>query len=672
MNLDVVLKNKLNTFQQEIYSDAPVDDKLFERFVNYHFLRKLWKNDMLPQDARELTDAISVGGGGDLGLDGVIVFLNHCPVVSIDDAKSLLDDYRKGNQPIEAGFVFLQAKCKATFTQGEYLTFLEGVRNFLFGVGLQQPVNERVEEFRKIKELLLSDDVQPLPFRELPSVKLYYVFSGKDTGYPQVEDANRGIRTSLKDGAVFHVEQLRLIGAETLRTICRVNDEAYTGKLYMPGFQPVDVTQSHALAENFGIGFVSGTALYQFCTTEDGGLRRNLFEDNVRDFLGDSNVNKEILATIEQQPEEFRMLNNGITIVCDSFEQRNVTLLVENPRIVNGCQTTSVICQAGAETQDLDKIAVLVRIIATKNQAFIADIVRGTNKQNIVYDEAYEGIKKYHKVLEEYFPCEENQQHIRLFYERRTKQYQRDKIPKEQIFTFRNLIQGDVAIFLGCPHRAHGHPSVLVREFASKTFQPRMPRERYYTVALIEYRVQKYLRQHPEARKSYKPYPFHLMWIVRMLLDSSKGLYQSPKDYQKLMHRFEENATALIEKSLRIFTECKQRWEAAGNSEYSIKDNEKFTKLLHDCILENWKTTDSAAITYEETGEVGKLRQDRYGKRYAFVYNAGKSYFLHEDRNEGLPMNNLEGKRIGFSVEEADAEHLPYAVRAFVIGERES
>jgi AIPR protein. len=69
---------------------------------------------------------------------------------------------------------------------------------------------------------------------------------------------------------------------------------------------------------------------------EDGSLRRSLFNDNVRDYLGDNKtVNSEIENTITESPEMFLLCNNGITIVCTDFEQiRDKLVKIENPQIV--------------------------------------------------------------------------------------------------------------------------------------------------------------------------------------------------------------------------------------------------------------------------------------------------------------------------------------------------
>jgi hypothetical protein len=71
-----------------------------------------------------------------------------------------------------------------------------------------------------------------------------------------------------------------------------------------------------------------------------GAAGTRLFARNVRGFLGSTEINKGMEATLAEEPEYFWYYNNGITIVCDDAKQesargRNI-LRVTNPQIING------------------------------------------------------------------------------------------------------------------------------------------------------------------------------------------------------------------------------------------------------------------------------------------------------------------------------------------------
>ncbi|GAI16788.1 unnamed protein product, partial [marine sediment metagenome] len=70
-------------------------------------------------------------------------------------------------------------------------------------------------------------------------------------------------------------------------------------------------------------------------------MRLNLFEANVRDYQGKVEVNKAIGNTLlSAYSEDFWWLNNGVTVVASQASLSGKTLVVEDPQIVNGLQTS--------------------------------------------------------------------------------------------------------------------------------------------------------------------------------------------------------------------------------------------------------------------------------------------------------------------------------------------
>ncbi|WP_423380642.1 AIPR family protein [Burkholderia sp. LMG 32019] len=114
--------------------------------------------------------------------------------------------------------------------------------------------------------------------------------------------------------------------------------------------------------------------------------KNQLFEGNVRLFIGErkGGINEKIVETANSRPGEFWALNNGITLVADSFEQVNQhTFELRRFSIVNGCQTTASLSRAIEKSPDASKAQVLVRVVGAK-RALLTDIVRYNNTQNPV------------------------------------------------------------------------------------------------------------------------------------------------------------------------------------------------------------------------------------------------------------------------------------------------
>ena len=56
--------------------------------------------------------------------------------------------------------------------------------------------------------------------------------------------------------------------------------------------------------------------------TPDGNLKERLFVENVRSYIGSTNVNLDIRNTLntDSQKQYFPFLNNGLVIICDKID----------------------------------------------------------------------------------------------------------------------------------------------------------------------------------------------------------------------------------------------------------------------------------------------------------------------------------------------------------------
>ena len=117
---------------------------------------------------------------------------------------------------------------------------------------------------------------------------------------------------------------------------------------------------------------------------------RRLFARNVRGFLGHTKINKEMQQTLKGKPEYFWYFNNGVTIICDTVSPDPVRgqeyLIVTNPQVINGQQTTRALAEDGT-----DEASVLVKLISVNRDTtegreqygqLVSQIVSATNFQN--------------------------------------------------------------------------------------------------------------------------------------------------------------------------------------------------------------------------------------------------------------------------------------------------
>ena len=134
-----------------------------------------------------------------------------------------------------------------------------------------------------------------------------------------------------------------------------------------------------------------------------------LFYSNIRNFLNSTKINKDMAQTFNDRPTSFWHFNNGITIVCDDFNEKNDHIIeITTPQIVNGCQTVNVIytqwdkLKKDKEKQNSIQGNILVKIIKDTNNKR-ADITRWTNSQNAVSGKDFFALDGFHKSLKKDF-----------------------------------------------------------------------------------------------------------------------------------------------------------------------------------------------------------------------------------------------------------------------------
>jgi hypothetical protein len=117
------------------------------------------------------------------------------------------------------------------------------------------------------------------------------------------------------------------------------------------------------------------------------------FPLNIRDFIGDTPTNKEMIRTAHSQPEDFFFFNNGISAVATQIEAdvQSGLLKCQGFSIINGAQTVKSLAKAhgkNAQTAGLADVLIRVTQVSLRNkpseQAFLENVTRFNNTQNAV------------------------------------------------------------------------------------------------------------------------------------------------------------------------------------------------------------------------------------------------------------------------------------------------
>ena len=193
---------------------------------------------------------------------------------------------------------------------------------------------------------------------------------------------------------------------------------------------------------------LSGLKEYADFVTDDGGnLRRYLFDSNVRDYLGQTQVNADILKTLaDAEAPDFWWLNNGVTILATDATVVGKTINLVDIQIVNGLQTTESIYRhfraGGCATGER---SLLVKIVVSKDVKHRDRIIQATNNQNVVETAGLRASDKVQRDIEEFL-----EQHG-WYYERRKNYYKNIGKPQDRFVSPMFLAGGFVSLVMKNP-----------------------------------------------------------------------------------------------------------------------------------------------------------------------------------------------------------------------------
>ena len=463
--LDGVLKQR----QSEMDPDADPDT-----FFEFFTAQQILKDFDLSYD--EIESGL-VGAGRDGGIDSIYLFVNG-DLVREDS------DYSNLRKNIVIDLIIIQSKTHAGFQETPVERFIT-VSNDLFdlskGTQFSNVYNnqlvEAIERFQNLYQELI-------PWFPTFNVSFFYASKGVD-----VNDNVRRKSTMLEEAVLSRIPKAKVdfqfLGASELYDIA--------------GRQP-HTTFNLTLAENpisskEQVGFVCLVRLkdfFKFITDDASSLQRQLFEANVRDYQGRTQVNDEIQASLlANGSEDFWWLNNGVSILATQASFGGKTLTMKNPQIVNGLQTSTEVynyCK-DADMSD-DGREMLVRVMVPNEDESRDRIIKATNSQTAVLPSSLRATDRIQRDIEEYL------RQKGLFYDRRKNYYKNEGKPRDKIVGIPYLAQAVMAIVLRQPDQARARPSSLLKndEDYGRVFNSSYPIELYYVCAEAMRRVESFLR----------------------------------------------------------------------------------------------------------------------------------------------------------------------------------
>lgn len=423
-------------------------------------------------------DSGLIGSGGDGGVDSIHLFVNGELVQEDPDFS-----YLKKNVSLE--LVIVQAKTTAGFQETPIERFIT-VSDDIFDLSkdtselsdiYNEGLIESIDRFRLVHQQLAA---------KFPALLIRYVYACKGT---KVEKSVRRKVDKLEAVVNRHFPSaefsFNFVGASELLAMARkIPQTSYNLAL-----------AENPISSDGQVGFVCLVRIkdyHEFITDGAGSLRRQIFEANVRDYQGRTEVNEDIQRSLQDSTQEdFWWLNNGVTVIAGKATQSGKALTIEDPQIVNGLQTSTEVynyCRKFNTNDDQRKI--LVRVIVPTESDSRDRIIKATNSQTSVQHASLRATDKIHRDIEEYLKSRG------LFYDRRKNYYKNEGKPRDKIIGIPHMAQAVMSILNQRPDTARARPSSLLKrdDDYKLVYNNTYPIEIYYVCIELVRRVESYLK----------------------------------------------------------------------------------------------------------------------------------------------------------------------------------
>ncbi|HJW86365.1 MAG TPA: AIPR family protein [Candidatus Brocadiaceae bacterium] len=562
--MDLITESCVKEFikTNELTSDSESFD--FERFASFCLVAKEYNNSFNIDDI--LTDEDTQG------IDGIGIIVNGRLVNDIQEVQDLIE----ANGFLETTFIFIQAKTTPKFEGSEIGNFAFSVKEF-FNPSSKIYQGPRMRNFLDIKKIVY-DNASRMRSGS-PICKMYYVTTGSwvdDCSLVAVIDRNK---QEIFATNLFKEVLLDPCDAKAIQAYYRKTKDKVTATFLFE--KKVTLPSVTGIKEAY-FGMLPFTEFAKLLI-DDTDTIRNIFYDNIRDFLGieASPVNQKISETIKEGKHDlFSVLNNGVTVVADGLNKTGDMFTLTDYQIVNGCQTSHVLYE-NRRQGNMKNVYIPLRIIVTQEDNIKNQITKATNSQTAIKPEQLEALSQFQKDLEQYYNAVGGDG--RLYYERRSNQYNTNSnVPKAKIISIPIQIKSFAAMFLEVPHLVSGYYGTIAKRLGDQIFKEGHKYIPYYTSGLAYYRLESLFKSRQVDTK-YKKARHHIILILRLLCQS----YVVPNFNSKDIEKYCDEIIRVLNSENELLSKlqiCTQRLESSGidyKNQSQLKQKETTTALIN-------------------------------------------------------------------------------------------
>ena len=497
---------RLTTNNQKLIDECiHLDLNENENFTNVNDFFEFFTSSMVLKDYDLSDDEILngiTGQGNDGGIDGFYLFINDELVT-----EDMIEDI---NIPRSSSIdlIIVQAKYASSFGEDAILKWKTTSSNLLE----MKPLNQFKKRYTEkvIDNFTLFGNIIKKSIRLQCKLRISYYY------------ATLGQYNEIHPNVIAQKEELIKI-VNSIYPSANVSVFFWDADLLMDTYNrspntSVNISfadQPISLGAADMVALVNLGTYYKFITDDSGNINKRFFEANVRDYQGSNSVNKSIAETLYAPGhEDFWWLNNGVTVLVSKLSRiTNKEIVIENPEIVNGLQTSREIYNYfsnNKENIDTDQRNVLVRIIQPVDEDSRDKIIFATNNQTNIPQYSLRVTDSIHVQIELYFKSKG------LYYDRRKNYYKNLKKKPADIIGVSFLAQCLISLILKKPDYARARPSTLLTDdtIYNRLYSGEQDLEVYYKAAIIGKKVKTILNTSQLSRSAKNDILFYVIYAV--------------------------------------------------------------------------------------------------------------------------------------------------------------
>ena len=580
-NQQILLEGILEEYFKE--SSFRNIDKAFETFST----EQIYKYRDLGID--EINSGL-IGDSRDGGADGIYIFLDEELIL---DEEQLAEKKLHNNLLLELNI--LQHKNTNRVEELVLDRFLGSV-DFIFDLSMTKDQLDSVFNEEITEKVMLFHECWKKTASKHPKIKVKYYHICK--GNKQKTLGPLSTNESYISKRKLLIEKVKKVS----QTITDIEYEVYDANDLLNLYRkkqdysleiklnenPIGIEYQIPGSDNKQGGYIASVNLSEynrFIKDEDKMIRKYLFESNIRDYQNNTEVNKAMQNSLENEKcYDFWWLNNGVTIIADNGTLSGKSLHLDNVQIVNGLQTSHNIYMK--EFEEDESRSLLLKIIVTKDKATKDAIIKSTNSQNYVHPSLFKATDPVQRNIEDYLLKED------YYYDRRKNFYKNQGKPTNSIISINFMAQCITTIVDKNPSKARQSPASLTKQ--DKTYNKIFSNSRDLKVYLNSIKmvkaVEKYFKDNFNPQDDIETnilnnFKFHVARVLMSIL-CSKYRYNDNEIVKIKFENLNENklsqAVELLKDALIKF-----RQENDNPNMINIAKNSSVSDYITDYLQEN-------------------------------------------------------------------------------------